>query len=1153
MDCTPAYDESEKRGEELEVLVLDPVNVGEAIEQDESGFQKALGHTPLGYQSLDENGCVLEVNQAWLDILGYSRKEVIGRSFADFLHPDWMDHFKENFPRFKAVGEVLGVEFEMIKGSGSLAYVYFKGRIQYDGDGRFKRTHCILYDLTERKRREGLLQISMDALRDGFNESDENSRKAHHKLEGEIAERKRVEKELFESERRSKDFLENLTDVAYETDASGNITYVNRIAEKVTGIPKIEIIGKPFLSLIAEQSRSKAMVVYQKTLQGETPEYELSLSDGSIYHFKNRAIRNSEGHITGVFGIARDITDKKRTEQRIIKEKGFSDALINSLPGIFYLFDTDGRLLRWNRNFEKISEYSSEEIGQKKPTDFFADNEKDRVARTIQDVLTGGKAHVEASLLTRSGRKIPHFLTGLRMVTDEQVYIVGVGIDITERKRAEEIIRESEERFRTIADFTFDWEYWIDPDGNLLYVSPSCERISGYPAGAFMENPSLISDLVHPDDLDKVRAHVETEESPAENLEFRIVARDGVERWMGHVCQPVFSENGEFLGRRGSNRDITERKNAERALKESNELLSSILTASGVGIAYAKERKIEWANEAMFRLFGFSKEEDYLGKDTRMLYASEEEYIRVGKLTYQSRPGDVVEAEARFKRHHDGSEFYGEIRVNILDPSEPSMGIIVNIMDVTERKLAEEAVRESENQYRILTENIAEGVTIYQGGTLVFVNPAFAAMLGYSAEDLLGKDPIGLVHDDYKEEFQQMAQSAEEGLPKIPGQSVCIRKDGREIWTESYHSRIQWKGAPALLCTVRDITGHKLHELSMEEEAEHLHKENVRLRASIKERYRFGDIIGMSSGMQEVYELIMRAANTDANVIISGESGTGKELIARTIHEMSDRKAMPFVPINCGAVPETLFESEFFGHKKGAFTGAQIDKHGFFDLAQGGTLFLDEVGELTLNMQAKLLRAIEGGGYVAVGGREIKHAEARIISATNRNLSEMVQKGLFREDFFYRLHVIPIRVPPLRDRIEDIPLLVDHYLKRWDGDSRQTIPGQVLEALYRHRWPGNVRELQNLLQRFVTLGRLDFITTKASQENLPADMVVEKFHHGSGALRETMEIFERAFISKVLEQNRWHRGKAAKTLAIPERTLYRKLRQYQLNSSEGLS
>ena len=197
-------------------------------------------------------------------------------------------------------------------------------------------------------------------------------------------------------------------------------------------------------------------------------------------------------------------------------------------------------------------------------------------------------------------------------------------------------------------------------------------------------------------------------------------------------------------------------------------------------------------------------------------------------------------------------------------------------------------------------------------------------------------------------------------------------KNGQELWVEGYHNPIAWKGKTAVLSTVRDITERRLREIAIQEEAEHLRKENIRLRSSMRERYRFGSIIGRSGPMQEVYKLILRASETDANVVIYGESGTGKELIARTVHDMSERKDRPFVAVNCGAIPETLFESEFFGHKKGAFTGAVSNKRGFFDLADSGSLFLDEVSEFTIGMQVKLLRAIEGSGYMPVGGDRVR-------------------------------------------------------------------------------------------------------------------------------------------------------------------------------------
>lgn len=345
----------------------------------------------------------------------------------------------------------------------------------------------------------------------------------------------------------------------------------------------------------------------------------------------------------------------------------------------------------------------------------------------------------------------------------------------------------------------------------------------------------------------------------------------------------------------------------------------------------------------------------------------------------------------------------------------------------------------------------------------------------------------------------------------------------------------------------RNISEYKLREIAMKEKQEQLRRENT-LKSSIKDRYRFEDIIGKSSAMQKVYEQILRAAAADFTVTIWGESGTGKELIARTIHHLSERQQKTFVPVNCGAIPENLFESLFFGHRKGSFTGAHQDQQGFFDLAHQGTLFLDEVTELNENMQVKLLRALEDGEYTPVGDNTFKKADARVIAATNRNLKDQVKKGLLRQDFFYRIQVLTITVPPLRERREDIPLLADHFLEQYsEGDQHSTIPGKIMGILCKYEWPGNVRELQNVLQRYLTTQRLEFSGSE-TVEPIVIDDISDIIHESqkASALREALEMFEKNFILSTLEQHNGHREKTAKTLGIPTRTLHRKMRKYQI-------
>jgi len=350
--------------------------------------------------------------------------------------------------------------------------------------------------------------------------------------------------------------------------------------------------------------------------------------------------------------------------------------------------------------------------------------------------------------------------------------------------------------------------------------------------------------------------------------------------------------------------------------------------------------------------------------------------------------------------------------------------------------------------------------------------------------------------------------------------------------------------------TVRDVTVAKQREMCIQEEAEHLRRENISLRSSMKDRYRLGDLIGKSPAMQEVYELILDAAATSANVIIHGESGTGKELVARAIHEMSNRSTRSFVPVNCAAIPENLLESEFFGYKKGAFSGAHANKRGYLDQADRGTLFLDELGELSLSLQAKLLRAIEGGGYSPVGGSVSRSSDFRIIAATNLDLQDQLRECAMREDFFYRIHVIPIDVPPLRERREDIPLLLEYFLKLYSEDGRvPPLPGHVIEVLIRYDWPGNVRELQNVVQRYITVRQVDLPGSTSLGRNASPINPGERKPDPPRNLRLRVHVddAERVALLEALESSGGNRTRAAKVLGVSRRTLLRKIKRFSIS------
>jgi transcriptional regulator with PAS, ATPase and Fis domain len=297
-----------------------------------------------------------------------------------------------------------------------------------------------------------------------------------------------------------------------------------------------------------------------------------------------------------------------------------------------------------------------------------------------------------------------------------------------------------------------------------------------------------------------------------------------------------------------------------------------------------------------------------------------------------------------------------------------------------------------------------------------------------------------------------------------------------------------------------------------------------------------------------VYQSIVNASASNANVVICGESGTGKELVARTIHQRSRRHEGPFVAVNCGAVTESLFEREFFGHRKGAFTGADRDRPGFFDQAHKGTLFLDEIGELRPPLQVKLLRVLEEKAFIPVGDTIRREVDVRIIAATNRDLPELLRKGEIRNDFFYRIRITEITLPPLRDHREDIPLLVDHFLKHYSEGQEgcSTISGHIIEALCTYDWPGNVRELQNEVQRYLSEQRLEFIGDVQATSETQDDLFRAGGELAHLALPEALEAFEKRAIAGTLTQHQGNTVKTADVLGISVRTLQRKIKKYRL-------
>ncbi len=342
----------------------------------------------------------------------------------------------------------------------------------------------------------------------------------------------------------------------------------------------------------------------------------------------------------------------------------------------------------------------------------------------------------------------------------------------------------------------------------------------------------------------------------------------------------------------------------------------------------------------------------------------------------------------------------------------------------------------------------------------------------------------------------------------------------------------------------------KLEELSLvikrALEQKRITEENLYLRQELRERYSFGNLIGKSRKMQAVYELVERVSGSNCNVLIYGESGSGKELTARAIHYNSPRRERRFLALDCASLPETLLESELFGHSQGAYTGATQAKEGLLQAANGGTIFLDEIGDVSPNLQTKLLRVIQEREVRRVGETKVKPIDVRIISATHQDLEKAIREKRFREDLFYRLNVVCLHLPPLRERKEDIPLLAYHFLDRYGQGKKKEkkeISKEAMSVLLNHSWPGNVRELENVIERAIVLGKGKVVLP----EDLPVHLRVERSKSRQDTPEhKSLEEIEKEHIVRVLRETEGHQGRAAKILGITRKTLYSKMRNYGL-------
>jgi len=719
-----------------------------------------------------------------------------------------------------------------------------------------------------------------------------------------------------------------------------------------------------------------------------------------------------------------------------------------------------------------------------------------------------------------------------------------------------------ESRLRDYMDHASDCMTILSPEHRLVYANQAWHDVMGYSPADLSAGLSPWT-FVHPSSRDKMKAYFDRLEK-GEQVRydgFVLVAKDGREIVIDGHAQPRMAD-GRLKAIYVVWRDVTRERQNERyrsyfadhsggiyRFEFRKPMPTSLPVADQVNWVEANVVMAE-CNAAVAGIFGASRPEDLLGLPIGELFADAAEFRQT--VERWVRTGHRLDGVHMRARTRDGRErvLLGSNHGMVVDGHV--VGAWGMITDVTARQKAENALRDSEERFRQIAENIREVFWLidWPERRVVYVSSAYEPVFGLRAADLYTdpNDWLRVVHPDDRERVRAFVErrvgEATTGLL-----FRIVRPDGSVRWIQDHSYPVKnAEGAVTRLTGVaEDVTDLKETEEALRESerrlAESLKRSEervVQLEEQVRDRHKLDRLVGKSPAMQEVYRRIRLAADSDATVLVTGESGTGKELAASAIHTLGARKEKPFVAINCSAIPETLLESELFGHMKGAFTGAVRDKTGLVAAAEGGTLFLDEVADMSPVLQVKLLRVLQEREYRRVGDERPLKCNVRIITATNRDLGRLLASGALREDFYFRIRVFTIEMPPLEWRREDVPLLVSHIIDDLSRSTGRRVTGVVedaMRALMDYPWPGNVRELRNALEgAFVTV-RGERLTL----DDLPLE--VRRGASGGRVALTAEETGERSRIEDALKQSGGSRTRAAAALGVSRVTLWKKMRR----------